>query len=370
MKSRFLTDSLIKTGPYELNKTEKEKLFFDSLMEELKFHFENNKQYRDFCTNKNFDPFSFEGELKEIPSIAVSVFKDLGANLKSVPDNEVKLSLQSSATSGTPSTVVLDKITAKRQAKVMIKVVKDFIGSERKPFIVVDVSPEPKNIKFLGARYAAIGGYLNYSDKVNYALSKDNNNTVSFDIKKTKLFIEALDKNIPVIVFGFTYMLYAQVVKPLLKKGINFELPEGSKIIHIGGWKKLEEKAVSNNVFRKFMADNFNLTNIYNFYGMVEQIGSIFLEGKDGLLYPPDFTEVIIRDPVTWDVLPDGEQGVIQVLSIIPKSYPGHSLLTEDIGRIETITDEGHIKGKGIRVKGRLPKSELRGCSDVIASGQ
>ena len=29
MKSGFLTDSLIKTGPYELNKTEKEKLFFD-----------------------------------------------------------------------------------------------------------------------------------------------------------------------------------------------------------------------------------------------------------------------------------------------------------------------------------------------------
>ena len=192
MKSGFLTDGLVKIGPYELNKTEKEKLFFDSLMEELKFHFENNKQYRNFCINKNFDPFSFEGELKEIPSIAVSVFKDLGTNLKSVPENEVKLSLQSSATSGIPSTIVLDKITAKRQAKVMVKVVKDFIGVERKPFIVVDVSPEPKNIKFLGARYAAIGGYLNFADKVNYALVKDHNDTVSSDIEKTKLCLNLL----------------------------------------------------------------------------------------------------------------------------------------------------------------------------------
>ena len=223
MKSEFLTDTLIKTDPYELNKTEREELFFDSLIEELKFHFENNKQYRSFCINKKFDPFTFEGELKEIPPIAVSVFKDLGANLKSVPDNEVKLSLQSSATSGVPSTVVLDKITAKRQAKVMIKVVKDFIGAERKPFIVVDVSPDPENIKFLGARYAAIGGYLNFANKVSYALVKDDNEIVNFDIEKTKSFVEALDKNTPIVVFGFTYMLYAQVVKPLLDKGINFK---------------------------------------------------------------------------------------------------------------------------------------------------
>ena len=40
----------------------------------------------------------------------------------------------------------------------------------------------------------------------------------------------------------------------------------------------------------------FNLSNIFNFYGFVEQIGSVFIEGPDGLLYPPNFTDVIVQE--------------------------------------------------------------------------
>ena len=36
-----------------------------------------------------------------------------------------------------------------------------------------------------------------------------------------------------------------------MKKGINFELPEGSKIIHMGGWKKLESEKISKDEFNK-----------------------------------------------------------------------------------------------------------------------
>jgi hypothetical protein len=57
------------------------------------------------------------------------------------------------------------------------------------------------------------------------------------------------------------------------------------------------------------------------------------------------------------------------VLSLIPHSYPGHSLLTEDMGVIRSIDagDEGWM-GKGLEVLGRVARAELRGCSDVLAS--
>ena len=192
MKQTTMTDNLIAINPYELDAKQRSELFSEALLEEIKFHYDNNEQYHHFCTNKNFNPYDFQGDLDQIPPIAVSVFKDLGKNLISIPDSEVKLSLQSSATSGVPSTIVLDKITAKRQAKVMIKVVKDFIGAERKPFIVIDVSPEPENIQFLGARYAAIGGYLNFASEVNYALEKQSDQSVSINVEKTKSFIASL----------------------------------------------------------------------------------------------------------------------------------------------------------------------------------
>jgi hypothetical protein len=92
------------------------------------------------------------------------------------------------------------------------------------------------------------------------------------------------------------------------------------------------------------------------------------LEGEDGYLYPPNFGDVIVRDPVTLEPAPLGTPGVIQVLSILPRSYPGHSILTEDLGVIHGVDDStcGRL-GKRFSVLGRVPKTELRGCSDVHA---
>ena len=61
-----------------------------------------------------------------------------------------------------------------------------------------------------------------------------------------------------------------------------------------------------------------------------------------------------------------GQDGVIQVFSTLPESYPGHSILTEDFGRVSK--DEkckcGRF-GTTIKIDGRLPDAEIRGCSDV-----
>ena len=76
-----------------------------------------------------------------------------------------------------------------------------------------------------------------------------------------------------------------------------------------------------------------------------------------------------MRDPKTFEPLPVGQTGLLQVVSLLPKSYPGHSILTEDLGVVERIDNPNVGRmGKGIRVISRLPASELRGCSDVIAA--
>src|SRR5262249_30797607 len=140
-------------------------------------------------------------------------------------------------------------------------------------------------------------------------------------------------------------------------------------LIHSGGWKKLQEQAVSAAEFRRRLLECWGLRRVYNFYGMVEQVGSVFLEGDDGYLYPPNFAVVVVRDPVTFEELPPGETGVLEVLSVLPRSYPGHCLLTEDLGVVHAIDSSSCGRmGKAFSVLGRIPKAELRGCSDVIAA--
>ena len=96
-------------------------------------------------------------------------------------------------------------------------------------------------------------------------------------------------------------------------------------------------------------------------------IGVVYLEGPEGdSLYCPDFADVVIRDPETWRELPPGQPGLIEVVSTLPESYPGHLLLTEDLGVVHGI-DDGHWPGKRFSVLGRLPRAEARGCSDTFA---
>ncbi len=58
-------------------------------------------------------------------------------------------------------------------------------------------------------------------------------------------------------------------------------------------------------------------------------------------------------------------KGFIQLMSLLPKSYPGHNIITEDIGEIiENDCDLCKNKKKFL-VHGRAEKSEFRGCSDV-----
>ena len=78
------------------------------------------------------------------------------------------------------------------------------------------------------------------------------------------------------------------------------------------------------------------------------------------------FSDVIIRRPIDFTEADIGEKGIVQVVSTIPESYPGHSILTEDEGMILGIDDcDCGRKGKYFKINGRIKNAEIRGCSDT-----
>ena len=154
--------------PYDLDIGEKDLLFRENLMDELIHHYNNNKLYKQFCEKNDFNPSSFAGHINEIPAIPVHVFKALGAILNSVEHQEISFSLNSSATSGKPSTILVDKLTAQRQKIAMAKVMQEVLGAKRKKFCIMDINPSSPRATNLGARIAAIKGYLNFASSSNY----------------------------------------------------------------------------------------------------------------------------------------------------------------------------------------------------------
>ena len=122
---------------------------------------------------------------------------------------------------------------------------------------------------------------------------------------------------------------------------------------------------ISNTKFKEKLKNSLKIENVYNYYGLIEQTGSIFLECEEGYYHASIFSEINIRNN-NLEICKIGEKGIIQVSSLLPVSYPGHNILTEDLG---VIIGEDNCRcgrsGKFFKIFGRLPQTELRGCSDV-----
>lgn len=351
---------LLELNPFGFDVKNKE-IYFKLLLNKLtKHHYDNCKEYKKIIDASNVNIQKDTG-INETPFLPVRLFKII--DLKSIKNEDVIKTMTSSGTSGQAvSKIYLDKETAFNQTKVLTKIVSSLIGKNRMPMLIIDSESVIKDRKLFSARGAGIIGFSLFASKKLFVL----NDKMEINIEALNLFLNQ-NKGEKILIFGFTFMIWQHFYKELASKKINIDL-SNSILIHGGGWKKLANENITNEEFKNqlHIKTQISLQNIHDYYGMVEQTGSIFIECEYGYLHSPIFSDVIVRDPINFNVLDFGEKGVIQVLSLLPQSYPGHSLLTEDEGIIVGIDDcKCGRKGKYFKVLGRLKNAEIRGCSDT-----
>ncbi|HBO32998.1 MAG TPA: acyl-protein synthetase [Lachnospiraceae bacterium] len=356
-------DELLEKAPYSLSKDEKNRILTERLKELTKLHKENCEEYSRILDSISFDLEKVDN-YENLPFLPVRLFKEL--ELRSVPKEEVVKTMTSSGTSGQAvSKIYLDRTTSSNQQKTMVKIVSDYTGSGRMPMIILDCPSVVKNRLMFSARGAGILGFSIFGAKKIYALDDDMN----LNVEALKEFLEKY-KGQKILLFGFTFMVWKHFYKELvrLKDEVSFDLSNGI-LIHGGGWKKLVNEAVSPEEFHRRLKDICGLDSIHDYYGMVEQTGCIYMQCECGHLHASIFSDVIIRKPEDFSICKKGERGIIQVVSAIPESYPGHSLLTEDEGEILGEDDcPCGRKGKYFKIYGRLKNAEIRGCSDTYAA--
>ena len=351
-------EALLEITPYSMPHDARQRELLSGLNSLTDHHARNCSPYRRILDGL-WNGARNAQRIEDVPYLPVSLFKT--HELRSTADADVRSTLTSSGTTGQAvSKISVDIETSKNQQRGLANSLMHVLGKKRLPMLVLDTDAVFRNPKYMNARGAGVLGMMRFGREHSFAFDAD----LEPDIEAVKLFLEK-HGDAPFFMFGFTFLVWTRFHNVFKDYGL--DLSQGT-LIHSGGWKKMVDQAVDNPVFRQEFKEHFKLEKIHNFYGMVEQLGSIFLEGPDNLLFAPNFSDVIIRDPVTLEPAPIGQPGIIQVLNLIPKSYPGHSLLTEDLGVIEVI-DPGKEgwNGAGVRVLGRVPKAELRGCSDVIS---
>ena len=358
---------LLGISPYALPPEEKQAALLEILKEELDFSRQAHPGYGNYVHHWPND-YRASGQVAELPFLPVGILKT-NPPLCLVDQGEIKRVLTSSATtSQAPSRVAIDSRTARRMTKGVVSIVRDFIGSARRPYLVMDTPDFLGSASEMGARAAAIQGLQPFATGTTYCLGLDDRAELVLHRETVEQFARA-HADEETLIYGFTYILWNHFAKLLSADGICLNLPN-ARVLHSGGWKRLQDQAVEKTLFNEHLARVVGCApdRIIDFYGMVESVGVIFPDCPAGNKHAPVFADVIVRDPLTLAPIAAGERGILQVCSVLPTSFPGHLLLTEDMA--EVLAYDGcpcGRRGISFRFAGRIPKAELRGCGNLEA---
>jgi phenylacetate-coenzyme A ligase PaaK-like adenylate-forming protein len=418
-------DALIRGPQYAMPQAEKDAVLTPILRAQCRDLAERCPPYRRFLERLGGDPDAWAATA-DLPPLPVAMFKHF--LLSAVPPERVVRELHSSSTTGQqPSRIVVDKTTAFRQSRALVSILKEHVGNRRRPFLVLDAADSVAAGDSLTARGAAIRGVGNFASQTVFAMSKDASGDLAPQWDAIENFF-ALHRGQPVLLFGFTFVVWTRFVLEAERRGLSFDAADAT-LLHSGGWKKLAA-AVSKDEFNRRTAAVLGVEKgtdsepasvpptanahrevpvplfhplikgtgseptsespvenggrevpvpliqraagcILDFYGMVEQVGTVFVDCPSGNKHAPAFADVLIRRPLSLRPVDVGETGIIEVLSALPTSYPGHALLTEDQGVLVGVDDcPCGRRGRYFPFTARVERAELRGCGDTFAQSR
>ena len=362
-KIKLLINNLLKQDPFLIKSNYKKNKLLKIFREHIKYHKKKCRSYNIWYKKNNFlDPNKINN-FSDIPFLPSSIFKS--HILKSL-SSEYKI-IQSSGSGGDKSNIYIDQNTSMLQRLALTNILKNLIGSQRKTFFIVDLPrSNDKPISKLSARYAGMSGYLMAAKETVYLLKLNKNNKIELNyaaIEKMK------KKNLkePIIIIGYTYMIWKYICENKKFHKINLNVNNDSKFIHFGGWKKISNK-VNKIDFNNTLKTKLNIKKefILDIYGFSEQLGSIYFSKGDGGNVVNGYSEVLVRDFDSLNVVQDGRIGYLQFLSVLPLSYPGFSILNDDIGYISKREKKNGFEYVEFKVLNRLERLEPRGCGDTL----
>ena len=343
---------------FDFNKKERNSFFKKNFFEMIKFHQKNCKDYFRILKKLSFK-LNKKTQVTDIPPIPVSLFKD--NKLYSCKEKMIVKKLLSSGTTGNKqSQIFLDATNSKVQTKVLVQIMEHFFGKKRMPMLIIDKKFENKDRSKLLASQAAVNGFSILAKKTYFALHSNG----QINLEEIEKFLEefADEKK---IIFGFTNKVFQFFLeKHNLSKNIQFK---NCILLHGGGWKKIESKSMDPKKFKFELKKRYNFKKIVNYYGLIEQTGSIFVEcNKCDAFKCSIYSDVYVRDENLRIEKKNNQIGLIQLMSLLPSSYPGNNILTEDLGIIcSNDICKCDFKGKLFRVIGRSKESEIRGCANI-----
>jgi len=175
-----------------------------------------------------------------------------------------------------------------------------------------------------------------------------------------------------------TAFSFVHLIDVLRAEGCGAALPAGSRIMETGGFKG-RARSVPREALYGAIEELLGVPrhHVVNEYGMTELLSQLYepvLTRRDradarpgpdeeveavagrGVHVAPPWLRVRALDPVTLDPLEEGREGLLCFFDLANAGSVCH-VLTEDLGAVTS---------EGVRLRGRVPAAEPRGCSRAM----
>ncbi len=349
--------------PYDVEGTEE--LFIQAMRECCLFHYEHCDAYRRILDGEGFSPEDIREyeDIERMPFLPTVFLKK--HHLFSMPHYRMPIKATSSGTGGRYSVVGYDASSLLSALKMVLKVFgyQGVLSPVPCHYIVFGFKPHKGNHTAV-AKTAT--GYTLLSPALSrtYALKwRDGKYEPDLDAV-VSAFERGARSGFPTRTIGFpAYTWFALTL--MEERGININLPKGSKIMMGGGWKQFYKEQVDK---REMYALAWKVLgvpeeDIIETYGAAEH-PILYCDCKHHHFHVPIYSRVIIRDVDTLKPLPYGRLGLVNLVTPMIYGTPVLSVMTDDLGILHAGGECGcGISSPFLEIVGRAGFTDIKTCA-------
>lgn len=308
-----------------------EDLFVAAMAETLEHHEAHCPDYAKLLRQEGCAVGALDMDgVMSIPPIPTLFLKRHG--LHSMPVEKMIWRSTTSGTSGTPVTVGLDRACIRLGASMLWRMVRRHGLLSPRPTRHIILGYQPSKHNQMGAvRTAFNSTWLAPPISRVYAL-RDTGESYDLDMDGVRAALIRYENGLaPVRLCGFpAYMLF--LLKQMQREGLSLLMPPHSKVLLGGGWKQFMAERVDKRELYAMVEQQLGISedNIVEFFGVVEHMIPYF-DCEKHHFHVPIYSRVVVRDPHTLKPLPDGQPGLLNLLTPFLHSMPLLSIMTDDI---------------------------------------
>lgn len=365
-RHRGSTDALIghKRGLHRSGR--QDRAFLRAMQEAFAYHYLGSKDFQRLCRDQQFYPWDLKSyeQIPQIPYFFVTALKYHA--VKSVPDDQIVLTLKSSGTTGQTSAIYLDRTSLRRIKRIVRHIYLDLNMTNQLKTNYLCFTYDPEVAEDVGTAFSdkLLTG-LTRVNHVCYAIVWDQERQDwHLDKGRVREALERYERSgRPFRVLGFPAHTWSVLQHIVEERGENFRFGPRSFVITGGGWKNFDDQQIDPRVFREQVGRWLGIPagNVRDLYGMVEH-GVPYCECEKWKMHIPTYSRVYVRDPATLELLPPGRTGLLQFVTPYHHSFPAISLLTTDRGVVQPRCRCGR-QSQVLQLLGRAGLKKHKGCA-------